>query len=796
MTRCPVTLKPLTVAASLALLALASAHAQTAAPSTQPAAEPAKDDAKSGDGLQLDRIVVTGTSQARSKMRSSVSVSTVDGDSIVTSTAASATEVLRSVPGIRSESSGGESNANVGVRGIPISAGGARYIQFQEDGLPVLQFGDIAFATPDTWIRADVNLDRLEVVRGGSASTLATGGPGGIINFISKNGSQPGGSISLSQGLGYDHTRVDVGYGTRIAPKTRFFVGGFQRVGDGGRPGADGAEKGGQIRANLTQDFDGGFVRVSLKHLDDNTPTFLPTPVRFVNGEIKTIPGLDPRRAAFYDVAWPKDNTLTASNGRELSDISKGLSAKSTAFGVEFELDVGSGFKLSNKFRTAKNSGRFIGIFPGDDVKAAPAGTTIATGPGAGTAYTGDKFTAVIFNTKLDDLGLTANDFKVAKRFDLGGTDNVTVTGGLYASSQKVKLTWNFNQYSLSAQEEGARVLNVPLEPGVPPAPDTPAVINGSPGFGGCCMNTQDSKYKTIAPYLILAYEAGPLSADISVRQDRNSASGFYRQTLPDFGGITAGEEYDLTTSRKIDYDFNKTSFSLGGNYRVTNDLAVFARYSDGAAYNADRITFFNNAGLVNGTSPTIPQNKVKQWEGGVKWRQGGLSVFATLFLAKTDEVNVDLVSTPIAVNNNKFKSKGLELEGAYRLGDFRISGGATFTDAEQADGRTPKRQAKLVYQLTPEYSFGNLALGASIVGTTASKDDGPASAGGSLSITLPAFFSVNAFASYQFTDAIALQLTANNLFDKIGYTESNDGRGAARSINGRTVKATLKYTF
>jgi outer membrane receptor protein involved in Fe transport len=784
MSHNPAPLKPIAVAVGLALIALASAQAQTAAPSTQ-AAEPGKEDAKSStDGLQLDRIVVTGTSQARSKMRSSVSISTIEGDGVITSTAASATEVLRSVPGIRSESSGGESNANVGVRGIPISAGGARYIQFQEDGLPVLQFGDIAFATPDTWIRADVNLDRLEVVRGGSASTLATGGPGGIINFISKTGNEQGGSISLSQGLDYEQTRVDVGYGGRLAPKTRFYIGGFQRVGDGGRPGADGTEKGGQIRANLTQQFDSGFVRVSLKALDDNTPTFLPTPVRFVNGKIQTIPGLDPRRAAFYDLAWPRDNTLTASNGRETSDITKGLSAKSTAFGVEFEFDVGAGVKLNNKFRTAKNSGRFIGIFPGDDVAAAPAGTTIARGPGAGTAYTGDKFTAVVFNTDLEDLGLTANDLRASKRFDLGGNDNVTATAGLYASSQKLKLTWNFNQYSLSAQEENARLL------------DVPGIVNGSPGFGGCCMNTQNSTYKTLAPYLILGYESGPLSADVSVRQDRNSASGFYRQTLPAFGGITAGEEYDLTTSRRIDYDFNKTSFSVGGNYRITNDMAVFARYSDGAAYNADRITFFNDANVVNGTSPTIPQNKVKQWEGGLKWRQGGLSVFGTLFFAKTDEVNVDLTTTPIRVNNNKFKSKGLELEMAWRAGAFALSGGATYTDAEQADGRTPKRQAKLVYQLTPTYSFGNATVGASVVGTSSAKDDGPASAGGALSITLPAFATVNAFASYQFTDAIALQLSANNLFDKIGYTESNDGRGAARSINGRTVKATLKYSF
>jgi catecholate siderophore receptor len=791
MPRCPAPLKPLAIAASLALLALGSAHAQTTGPSTQ-TAEPGKEDPKSSvDGLQLDRVVVTGTSQARSKMRSSVSISTIESDGVITSTAASATEVLRSVPGIRSESSGGESNANVGVRGIPISAGGARYIQFQEDGLPILQFGDIAFATPDTWIRADFNLDRLEVVRGGSASTLATGGPGGIINFISKNGSQPGGSISLSQGLDYEQTRVDVGYGGRLAPKSRFFIGGFQRVGDGGRQGADGTEKGGQLRGNVTQEFDGGFIRASLKVLDDRTPTFLPTPVRFVNGEIKTIPGLDPRRAAFYDVAWPKDNTLTASNGRELSDISKGLSAKSTAFGLEGEFDVGGGFKISNKFRIAKNKGRFIGIFPGDDVAVAPAGTTIASGNGAGSAYTGDKFTAVIFNTKLDDLGLTANDFKVSKRFDLGGTDNVTASAGLYASSQKLKLTWNFNQYSLSADEEGARVLNVS------------GVDNGSPGFGGCCMNTQDSTYKTLAPYLILAYESGPLSADVSVRQDRNKASGTYNQTIfePQADPLDPLDTRPLSgvrygAARRIDYDFNKTSFSLGANYRLTNDLALFARYSDGAAYNADRITFFNSADLVNGNSPTIPQNKVKQWEGGAKWRQGSLSMFATLFFAKTDEVNVDLTTVPIQVTNNKFESKGLELEAAYRLGDFRISGGATYTDAEQADGRTPKRQAKLVYQLTPEYVFGNLSLGASIVGTTSSKDDGPASAGGSLSITLPAFATVNAFANYQFTDAIAVQLTANNLFDKIGYTESNDGRGAARSINGRTVKASVKYSF
>jgi outer membrane receptor protein involved in Fe transport len=770
----------LAAAAALAMLATA-AQAQGAAPVQAAAgAEDKKVDDKN-DSLKLDRLVVTGTSSARSKMRASVAVSTIEGDSVITNTAASATEVLRSVPGIRSESSGGESNANVGVRGIPISAGGARYIQFQEDGLPVLQFGDIAFATPDTWLRADVNLDRLEVVRGGAAATLATGAPGGIINFVSKTGREQGGSITLTKGLDYEQTRVDVGYGGRLAPKTRFYIGGFQRIGDGGRPGADGTESGGQIRGNITQELGNGFVRLSFKHLDDHSPTFLPTPVRFVNGSIQEIPGLDPRTTAFYKAGWPLDNTLTNANGRETSNIRDGLRAKSDAFGAEVDLDAGGGLRLQNNFRWAKNSGRFIGIFPGDDVAAAPAGTTVATGANAGAAFTGDKFTAVVFNTKVDDVGLLANDLKVSKAFDMGGDTKLTVLGGLYTSQQNLKLTWNFNQYSLSAVGENQQLLNVP------------GVVNGSPGFGGCCMNFQDSKYTTTAPYAVLNLDAGALSIDASVRSDRNKAAGAYYQTLTGFGGLVDGAEYNLAAPRVIDYKFNRTSYSLGANFRLSNDLAVFARVSDGAAFNADRITFFNNANLVNGSSPKIPVNEVKQLEGGVKVRSGGLSLFATLFFAKTDEVNVDLTTSPIRVSNNKFESKGLELEFGWRAGALALQGGATFTDAEQADGRTPKRQAKLVYQLAPTYSLGDLTLGASIVGTSKAKDDGPT---GSLTITLPAFAAVNAFASYQLSDAASVQLSANNLFNTIGYTESNDGRGAARSINGRTVKAALKYTF
>jgi outer membrane receptor protein involved in Fe transport len=180
------------------------------------------------------------------------------------------------------------------VRGVPISAGGARYVQIQEDGLPVLQSGDFNFITPDSYVKIDGTLDHLEVVRGGSASTLATNAPGGIINFITKTGEEKGGHIAISRGLGYDETRYDFDYGAPISDKTRFFIGGSYRTGEGVRNTGMSTD-GGQIRGNITHQLDNGWIRLSFKHLDDKAPTALPVPVQVVNKKIQELPGIDPR---------------------------------------------------------------------------------------------------------------------------------------------------------------------------------------------------------------------------------------------------------------------------------------------------------------------------------------------------------------------------------------------------------------------------------------------------------------------------------------------------------------------
>jgi outer membrane receptor protein involved in Fe transport len=753
----------LALAAALAALHIGAAHAQTT-----PAATAATAAEQQADPLKLEQVVVTGTATRTSKMKQSLSVSTLDSTQLERTGATSAAELLRAVPGVRSESSGGEGNANITVRGVPLSAGGSRYVQMQEDGLPVLMFGDIAFGTADQFLRSDYNIDRLEVVRGGSASTLATNSPGGIVNFISKTGKEAGGNIGLNVGLVRKELRLDADYGGKIGAATTFHIGGFQRVGDGGRPAEFNSANGGQIKGNITQGLDNGYVRLSFKSLDDRTPSFLPVPVSTVGGTINTIPGIDPRTAFFITPSLQRDVGLNRDNGQTTSSTRDGLHVKSTAVGLEAQLKLGEGWTLDEKFRRSSNSGRFIALYPSDN--------------GNGAAF----FSGVLFNTSLDNMSNLFNDIKLSKALDING-GKVTVAAGMFNGIQDVAQTWFWNTYRMQLVGQNAQVVNAAGAPSA--APVTP----GYNTFGGCCVRSWDVQYTQTAPYAALAWEAGPLNIDASIRRDGQKASGFALQDAAANGGTAANiPGFDPATQQKVNYSVSHTSYSVGANYAVSSGLAAFARISDGVSFSADRLLYGNP---LDGSTP-ISLNKVQQTEAGVKWRNGaGVSVFGTLFNAKTTESNYEV--TTQTFTSNKYNANGLELEAAFNRGDFHLNGGATFTRARISASNTasqvgnkPRRQADLVWQLAPSFTFGPVDVGASIVGTTKSFGDDDNK------ITMPGYTVINAFANYQISSTAQLGLGVNNLANTLGYTEVEGDGHAARAVNGRSVRATLKYSF
>ena len=138
----------------------------------------AQTDVPADETVDSGEIVVTGVARGTNRLDSSVSTSSIDDSVILQSAPRSAAELLRNIPGIRAESSGGEGNANINVRGLPVSTGGAKFLQLQEDGLPILEFGDIIFGNADIFTRVDTSIGRVESIRGGSASTFTSNSPG------------------------------------------------------------------------------------------------------------------------------------------------------------------------------------------------------------------------------------------------------------------------------------------------------------------------------------------------------------------------------------------------------------------------------------------------------------------------------------------------------------------------------------------------------------------------------------------------------------------------------------------
>ena len=336
------------------------------------------------DEESLSEVIVTGVANPRAKIESSVSVTTLQPSKINQSAPRSTAEIFRTIPGIRSESSGGEGNSNIAVRGVPISSGGSKYVQIQEDGLPVLLYGDISFGTADIFTRFDANVAKIEAIRGGSASTMSSNSPGGIINIISKTGKKQGGSLSTTFGLDYNSFRTDFDYGTKIGEGLYFHMGGFYRAGEGVRKAGYTANNGGQFKFNLTKEFDNGYVRLYTKYLNDRAAGYLPMPmaVSGTNADPSwdNAPNFDATTGAIQS-AFLSQNYGTGVNGeRRRSKVSDGMHPVSSSVGFEAFFELDNDWSIRNNGRFSFNSGRFVSPFPAQLGTAADMASSFGAG--------------------------------------------------------------------------------------------------------------------------------------------------------------------------------------------------------------------------------------------------------------------------------------------------------------------------------------------------------------------------------------------------------------------------------
>lgn len=824
-------------AAILPLLFVAPSYAMAETGAAKADDVPAK--AEANAQASREELFSTGVAKGRDRLDSATSTSALREKDIVVSGGRSLGDLLRNLPGIRTESSTGDGSSAYTIRGLPLASGGSKYMQLQEDGLPVLEFGDFFNGAVDIYIRADLNLAAVESIRGGSSSTFASNSPAGVINLISKTGDVKGGSVLLTTGLDYDSNRVDFEYGAPISDSLRFHVGGFYRVGEGPRKIGYDAFKGGQLKFNVTKQFDHGYVRLSGKYLDDRSPHYLWGPVRITGTNDKPVYSsfntYDVRRDAIIAGHLGNLITLDADNKPLETPVSQGMNALVKSIGLEARLEV-RGWTITQRGRFSDIEGGTLrnlvsAIHSGAALPASLGGGTgtysYATGPRAGQIITNlgtINGNGLIVSSSLNriesrSLNNFINDLRATRAYPVGDGE-LTVTGGIYKSLQDYTSDWLYSNHIQDvAADGGSSLINFTNAAGVPQTQNGYLGFNRS-GPTAFFRRSYDVRYNITAPYGSLNYRFGKVAIGGSLRHDGGRVRGeLFGADLGegrigikfvDFNGdgvISVAESKTAFTPfdrpAPVRYNYGYYSYSMGVNYRIAEPFAIFARYSRGARAGADKLLFSNKISVTDGRliNKADGYDIVKQFEAGFKYRAPNVTVNVTGFSADTEDTNVQAGAV---TTDRTYKAYGVEAEGTYRHGPFSVRGGVTYTNAELVNdklnaavaGKVPRRQPDFIYQATPQLDLGQLTVGANITGSTSSwvQDNNL--------MKMPGYTIVGAFAQYHLRDNVQLMLNAENLFDEVAFIEiatpsvQTNGIGLGRAAHGRTISMSARMSF
>ena len=399
------------------------------------------------------------------------------------------------------------------------------------------------------------------------------------------------------------------------------------------------------------------------------------------------------------------------------------------------------------------------------------------------------------------------NDIKLSKSYN-----NLDITLGYFKSIQNVSMNWSWNSYLQEVRGENARLINAFDSTGSPLS-ENGLYAYGTPFWGNLARN-YDTQYNVSAPYLNIALEASEnLNFDASVRFDNGKVDGTFSGgvesaiDINNDGVISAPEQavysVDNAAPTNVNYDYDYFSYSLGINYKLQDRQAVFARYSRGASAKADRILFsgldYQNSDRINAL------DFLNQAEVGYKQGFDNGAIYVTGFYSSTTEQAGFEATNPDLIIDNDYKSFGVEIEGSYRMKDFSVRGAVTYTNATlesgDNDGNAPRRQPDFIYNLIPSYNFGiekQNSIGLSFIGQT------KAYAQDTNELIMPGFVIVNGFLNVGITKNLNANLSANNIFDTLGITESEEGSIVegqtnylrARALPGRSVSLGLQYRF
>lgn len=793
----------------------------------------------------FDEIVVTGRAGGGDlrKAEASFAITTLNDETLRLTNPVSTAETFKLVPGFWVESSGGEGSNNVRSRGIPTD--GYSSVALQENSLSVQYDGGLGYLNADQSFRFDETIARVEAVRGGPASIFAPNAPGGVVNFITRKGTDnPGGLVKYTFG-DYGMHRVDAYYGAEIAENWGVFVGGFFRKSDGMRDVGFDAEKGGQIRGTINYDDGRNAMSLDLKHLDDRVPFYLPVPLTFDgDGEIADIPGFDSRKDT---LAGPDVDDVAIKNvgSPYIFDLTEGSHTQLTQLTFDGTLALTDNISLQSRSRYKDADILRNALFPTgnvteiDDFLAAAAPAVLAAFPGAAglEARYADDGGPITPDTNGNGLVVGGNLLSVSVPIEEITTDNRVTAQFEAAGEHDFALGFTYSGYNyrfdrymgttlLDVQGNARRVDVFAVDANGDVV--ARATDNGFQRYGSIYDNV-GIEVDNIALYAGDEWQITPeLRFDFAARWAQTKIGGLVEQkTTVSLGDDTTLADDNVLTGTgvftEVDQEFDDWGWTAGVNYQFMDQAGVFARYTD---------TFrLPSAGEFNGNPTRMDQRSVpiKMGELGFKYGSEFFNLFATGFYSKFEGVtftdNVfntvtnDYEQRIVVADTETF---GVELEALLRPSPFfDMSLQATYQDPQYKgftytelvngspvvrdfDGNQLIRVPKLALRAVPAVNLFDDRLRAELEVEHYTKRY-PDVAN---SQELPSFTLLHFNARAFVTEQVTLGFNASNLTNEVGLTEGNPRAGSfntgdptaeyflARPVFGRTFRASLSVNF
>lgn len=796
----------------------AAAHAADSAQRAEP--EQGLVDTSQPDG---DDIIVVGTAGGGTRRQDAAfAVTAISNDAIERAAPNSTADLLRTVPGVMAESSGGQNGANIFVRGYP-SGGDAQFVTFQYAGTPIFAPPTLSFLENSQLIRLDETVQRVEAVRGGTGSLFSNGQPGLTVNVVPRIGGSELHGLAKVSYTDYDEVRGDAWISGPLGDDTGFMVGGYYAQGNGIRDPQFRAEKGGQVTANIHHDFgDRGSVEVYARYLNDRGAWLLPIPVvTDGRGKITEYPGFD----AGTGTLMGRDTRITTNVVGRTLDLAEGRGAKVINTGLTFEYEVADGLRLRERTSYLGGNADTVGLVPVEGPVSAAAMAVTLGGAGstvntltyatAGGAVAGGA-DARVLRAGIWEVRKKLSSFVSDSAFEWTAGNN-KLTGGFFYTNYTSRDVWALGNQVLLAAEPNARRLNLTLNGG------RTATLNGFSG-GPAFQVRANYEGEDYAFYGVDELQITPeLRIDGGVRWQRHLIDAVLATPLAG-GNINVDGNpltlYDnsvtvLGPNRAIRYRNDAWSWTGAVNYDFSRAIGVFARYSRGNSFpQFDNLREATALNIANKTGLAATA-EVDTYEGGIKVSTGIANLYATVFHNRFDGLATTTLINNVPVSSNGgAKATGVELEGALRPTTwFSITAAGTYLDATYRDfftgngaidntGNRVQRQPKWTWRVTPAVDVKVGGFRPSLFATlqyTGDRFSDPENLQ-----TLPNFYQLDAGVSVEVAQRVRLQVTANNLTDEIGLTEGNpriiggQGTGAilARPILGRSFRFSAAVEF